>query len=212
MGKKTLIVFTRYPEVGKTKTRLIPAIGAEKATILQKELTEKTLQTVLQVKEDLDLKIYFSGGNLKLFEDWLGKDLAYFPQEGKDLGEKMFSAIETNYFMSPQGAIIIGIDCPFITPDILLQGLRALDNHDMVIGEAEDGGYYLIGLRKPKKELFTNINWGTDEVFQRTMQKAKNIGLKVYNNLPVLRDIDRPEDLDYFLSQGEGRPSHYHKV
>lgn len=197
MGKKTLIIFTRYPEVGKTKTRLIPAIGAERATLLQKELTEKTLQTVLQVKEDFELKVYFSGGNLKLLQDWLGQDLAYFPQQGKDLGEKMFFAMESSYSLCSQSTIIIGIDCPFITADILGQGLRALDDHDMVIGKAEDGGYYLIGLKKPEKELFTKINWGTDQVYQRTMHKAKNLGLKVYHHLPVLRDIDRPEDLAY---------------
>ncbi len=93
----------------------------------------------------------------------------------------------------------MGSDCPDITADIIISGLKKLNSHDLVLGPAIDGGYYLIGLRAPGKKntiLFNSINWGTDQVLEQTLTQARKGGLS-YTLLPQLRDIDRPEDLDY---------------
>lgn len=201
--KKSLIIFTRYPEIGKTKTRLIPAIGAEKACNLQRLMTENTLKKAKKLKEEFntEISIYFHGGSLDLMKEWLGNDYNYYSQKGEDLGLKMYNAFENiigkiidkNYIK----AVLIGTDCPDLDENILNNAFNQLNNHDLVIGKAEDGGYYLIGLNKLNKQLFTNINWGTDSVFATTVAIASKLNYSIYQ-LPVLRDLDRPEDLEYY--------------
>jgi uncharacterized protein len=200
--KKSLIIFTRYPEIGKTKTRLIPAIGAEKAANLQRIMTEETLLKVEKLKEFLEVKIniYFTGGNSDLMTAWLGKKYNYHQQIDGDLGLKMYSAFQDIFTEDNQQVIIIGIDCPKLDYEILKEAFMALNNHDLVIGKAQDGGYYLLGLNQLKKCLFTNINWGTSQVFSQTMAIANNLGCSIYK-LPILRDIDRPEDLKFWHNE-----------
>lgn len=194
MSQKTLVIFTRYPEKGKTKTRLIPAIGAEKAAQIQKLMTENILKIARGLKDKIQVKIYYVGGNQTLMESWLGNQCQLITQTGKDLGEKMFSAIESNFKSTEKPVIVIGIDCQSLTLDILEKAFFAMDSHDLVIGKAEDGGYYLIGLKNPIKELFKNIKWGTNTVYQDTIAIAEQHNLSIFK-LPILADIDRPEDL-----------------
>lgn len=200
--KKSLIIFTRYPEQGKTKTRLIPAIGAEKAADLQRQMTEHTLKTVAGLSEQLNLKIsiYFNGGNLNLMQQWLGDQYHYQLQSDGDLGDKMYFALKDSFSKDSQRVVIIGIDCPSLSVDILNQAFTSLSNHDMVIGGADDGGYYLLGLRKLEKTLLENINWGTNTVFSQTMTIAQQLNYKIYQ-LPILKDIDRPEDLKFWHNE-----------
>lgn len=198
MSKKSIIIFTRYPEIGKTKTRLIPAIGAEKATQLHQLMTEKTLNTVdkLRAKLEINIDIYFNGGNYNLMKNWLGNNYNYYPQQEGNLGEKMFSAFADNFQRGAKQVVIIGVDCPHLNSDILENAFLGLNNHDLVIGQALDGGYYLLGLNHIEKALFININWGTNKVFNQTMNMVKRLNLSNYK-LPELRDIDRPEDLKF---------------
>ena len=198
----SLIIFTRYPEKGKTKTRLIPALGAEKAADVQRQMTELTLQKVAQLAQHLSLKIniYFSGGNLELMQAWLGNQYHYQPQADGDLGKRMYSAFQDSFLAGYNRVVIIGIDCPSLSSEILQQAFTSLETHNMVIGEAEDGGYYLLGLRELEQSLFTNIDWGTQMVFQQTMTIAKKLNYKI-KELPVLKDIDRPEDLKFWHNE-----------
>lgn len=200
--KKSLIIFTRYPEIGKTKTRLIPAIGAEKAANLQRIMTEKTLLKVEKLKEFLavEINVYFTGGNLNLMIEWLGENYHYYQQIEGDLGLKMYSAFQDIFTEDNQQVIIIGIDCPKLNSEILKEAFIALNNHDLVIGKAIDGGYYLLGLNQLKKSLFTNINWSTSQVFSQTMAIANNLNYNIHE-LPILRDIDRPEDLKFWHNE-----------
>ena len=205
-AKKSLIVFTRYPEKGKTKTRLIPAIGAQKAADFQRQMTEYTMKTVAQTQAEVNLSIniFFNGGNLDLMQDWLGSQYHYQPQADGDLGQKMYSAFENSFKQGSQQVVIIGIDCPSLSTDILHQAFTALDDNQMVIGGADDGGYYLLGLTQLEKSLFENINWGTGEVFNQTMTIAQELNYTIYQ-LPVLKDIDRPEDLKFWHNKTKFR-------
>lgn len=194
MAQKTLVIFTRYPVEGKTKTRLIPAIGAKKASKIQQLMTENIVTKADQLNSNIKVKIYYAGGNQTLMEQWLGCDRDFTPQSEGDLGQKMYSAIETNVSLTNMPVVIIGIDCQCLTIDILETAFSVLDHHDLVLGPAEDGGYYLIGLNKPIKSLFTNIEWGKNTVYQNTLNIAKKNKLSIFS-LPMLNDIDRAEDL-----------------
>ena len=193
---ETLIIFSRYPEAGKTKTRMIPALGAIGAAKLQREMTEHTLKTAkqLQLSRNISVEVHFSGGDVLLMSEWLGKDISFLPQIAGDLGQKMRSAFDLAFNLGNHRVVTIGIDCPDLNPKILNEAFETLHEQDLVLGAAEDGGYYLIALNHSIPELFKNINWGTDKVLNQTQNIAGKLGLNI-SYLPVLRDVDCPDDL-----------------
>lgn len=193
---ETLIIFTRYPEPGKTKTRMIPALGAEGAAKLQRKLTEHTLQQakVLRSSRSVFLEVHYAGGNQQLMEQWLGDNFTYYPQQQGDLGERMCSAFTQAFAAGNERVVIIGIDCPDLNELLLNRAFELLKHKDLVLGVAEDGGYYLIGLSRLICELFVGISWGSDRVLAQTKNIADRLGLNT-DYLPTLNDIDRPEDL-----------------
>ncbi len=204
MSRKRLIVFTRYPEPGKAKTRLIPVLGAEGAADLHRQMTEYTISQVRQLQPGsfVSIEVYFTGsdtpdGKLRdriSFQNWLGADLIYHPQGEGDLGSRMAQAFSNAFSSGINSAIIIGTDCPSLNAELIAEALQKLEQNDLILGPATDGGYYLIGLRRLIPELFVGINWGTSEVLQKTVEIANNLKLAVAY-LSLLSDIDRPEDL-----------------
>ncbi|AKG23655.1 TIGR04282 family arsenosugar biosynthesis glycosyltransferase [Calothrix sp. 336/3] len=200
---KHLVIFTRYPEPGKTKTRMISALGAEGAAALQREMTEYTLSQGRELRKsgDVSLEIRFVGGNQELMQTWLGDDLLYSPQGEGDLGEKMWRSLWQSFHHGATQVIIIGTDCPELDSSLLHTAFSQQNPEwDLLLGAALDGGYYLIGLHKPIPELFINIDWGTSQVLAQTVAIAKQQNLQIHY-LPTLRDIDRPEDLAIWRKQ-----------
>jgi uncharacterized protein len=193
---ETLIIFSRYPEAGKTKTRMIPVLGAENAAKLQQYMTEHTLNTAKKLKSchDIAIEVHFAGGDQQLMTKWLGKEIKYIPQVAGDLGYKMHSAFERAFSLNNQRVVIIGTDCPDLNQAILKEAFDSLYKQDLVLGPAQDGGYYLIGLNNAFRQLFENINWGTEQVLTQTQAIAQQLNLKV-DYLPCLSDVDYPEDL-----------------
>ena len=191
-----LIIFSRYPEAGKTKTRLIPALGPEGAANLQREMTEYILLKAknLQKQIPLSLEVRFAGGDAQLMTDWLGSDIVYHPQGEGDLGMRMARSLSEAFQNGAEKSIIIGTDCPSIDLEILTLAFEYLANKDLALGPAIDGGYYLIGLRRSIPELFVDVDWGTEKVLRKTVNIAEKLNLAV-GYLPILADIDRPEDL-----------------
>ena len=187
----TLIIFTRYPRVGRVKTRLIPHLGPEGAYDLHTELTEHTLK---QLGTFPKLQIWFTGEAEAAMQDWLGRGYCYRRQAAGTLGEKMDQALQQVLAEGNDKAVLIGTDCPGITLSHIEMAFQKLESHDVVLGPAADGGYYLIGLRSAHPELFRNIPWGTDRVCALTAQQAAVAGLSV-SYLETLADIDRPGDL-----------------
>lgn len=208
--KEHLIVFTRYPEPGKTKTRLIPALGAEGAAKLQCQMTEHTLSQVrkLQDLRSMTVEVCFAGGDSSLMAQWLGSNFVYKPQSEGDLGKRMARSLSLAFQAGTDCAVIIGTDCPGLSAPLLAKAFDLLHlSYELVLGPAVDGGYYLLGLRYFIPELFVGINWGTAEVLQQTMTIAKQLNLSVIC-LPELADVDRLEDLliwEQTLEGGEGR-------
>ena len=198
-----VILFTRYPQPGKCKTRLIPALGEDDAAEIHRALTGHTLAAIdaQALAERGALQIYYDGGRPQEMDDWLGKDFYYIKQQGSTLGERMEHAFTDNA-AGGQPVILIGSDCPDLNASLLSDALIALNDHDMVIGPAHDGGYYLIGMTPQTNKtvcsrIFNNIPWSTNKVFNTTIERADEQQLSVHI-LPTLHDIDTPEDLRYF--------------
>jgi uncharacterized protein len=192
-----LIVFARYPEPGKVKTRLISAVGAVGAANLQRQMTEHTLLQARQLREiePVTIDIHVAGGERQSQSiEWLGTDLTYHQQPDGDLGTRMAHAFARAFAAGSERVVLIGTDCPGLTPPLLQMAFDRLHTHDLTIGPALDGGYYLIGLRRAIPGLFVGIEWGSDRVFSQTMAIAEHHNLTVAQLVP-LADIDRPEDL-----------------
>jgi rSAM/selenodomain-associated transferase 1 len=181
-----VVLFTRYPEPGQAKTRLIPALGAEGAADLHRRLTERTLQQVRAA--GLPYEIRSTGRDPAAFTTWLGTT-AVVDQGDGDLGARLQRA------GAPYPTIFIGADAPDLSPGHLRDAAAALENHNAVLGPAEDGGYWLLGLSRPFDQLFERMPWGTDEVLHQTFTRLRqaHANLKV---LALLADLDRPVDLE----------------
>jgi uncharacterized protein len=192
----TLIIFTRYPTPGSVKTRLIPAIGSTEAAKLHRQMTEATVQKARELSEQISvlIAVHFDGSNYSQMSDWLGADLIYQDQGEGDLGMRMDRSISSACQSGAERVVLIGTDCPDLTVEILAQAFEQLENSDLVLGAAVDGGYYLIGMCYPQPKLFVDIDWGTDRVLQQTIAVAQQLNLAI-SYLPTLADIDRPEDL-----------------
>jgi len=196
-----LLIFVKYPEPGKVKTRLAATVGAELAAQLYQEFVQQTFKLAQQCRlaarfvtftpaeKERDLKILFPG-------PW-----QWFPQENSpDLGIRIQRAIQ---YVQQQGysqVITIGTDSPSLSAEYLEQATTALLHHDLVLGPATDGGYYLIGLKNAPPELFTGIDWSTEQVLRQTLQRAEQLRLSVYQ-LPVWYDVDDLATLQQFCDE-----------
>ena len=200
--QEIVLLFTRYPEPGLCKTRLIPILGNIGAADLQRRMTERVVgqAALLAVSHPHCFEIHYDGGSLSLMRAWLGNSHTYRQQTDSGLGIRMSEAISAH--LGKKTAILLtGSDCPEIRAPLLSDALKALRKNDMVVGPACDGGYYLIGVNGALgagvvSSLFTGIPWGSTSVFAGTMAKAGRHQLTCHI-LPELHDIDRPEDLEY---------------
>ena len=184
MPKPRLAIFLRYPTPGETKTRLIPALGPEGAARLSRKLAEPTLAAARASGLDFELRV--TGADPARFREWLGNDLAIMEQGGGDLGARLARV--------PAPAILIGSDAPGVTGPLLARAAECLGKSSIVIGPANDGGYYLIGFTRPAEFLFTRIEWSTPRVLPETLRRLDERGITPAL-LPELTDIDLPEDL-----------------
>lgn len=197
-----IILFTRYPEPGRCKTRLIPALGAEGAASLHERMTRHTLSELnrLAATRPHRLEIHHDGGSLALMQSWLGSEQHYIEQTPGTIGDRMKAAIRRGA-KNTQQLLLVGSDCPGISAEILATGLTALTSCDLVLGPAVDGGYYLIGCQSRAtatlcSTLFDDIPWGTNTVLSQTLALAEQHGLRC-RTLTQLHDIDTPADLHY---------------
>lgn len=192
-----VMVMTRYPQKGRVKTRLIEALGTEGATRLHQRMAEHTLATLKPLADInlADLFVFFQGGDAARMQAWLGQRAIYKPQPEGDLGAKMAHAFNETFYAGYSSAIILGTDCPHLDGDTIAQAFNMLNYADTVLGPAEDGGYYLLGLSRPCPQLFQGIHWSSSQVLAQTVAQAKQQHMAI-QYLPTLTDIDSPEDLD----------------
>lgn len=196
----SLIVFCKYPRLGKVKTRISIDSGEVKALEIHQELMLGTLKLIQ------NLQPYF---NLFWFWD-LGKDdiskekikinipdsIQVKKQTSGDLGWKMFKAFEEVYNLYDNKffpVLIIGSDAPTLDVSILELARKLLQDNDFVLGPSADGGYYLLGMNQLFPSLFQNIEWSTERVLDQTLEKIESLK-KSYKLLPTLSDIDTFHD------------------
>lgn len=191
--KPAHILFLKYPEAGKVKTRLAKDIGDEKATELYKQLSENIIMSC--AVPDVDMLIFISPyDRLADFKNWLGDELKYYPQADTDLGTRMFEAFQTAFTEGYNKCVLTGSDIPALNADVIYDALEKMD--DAVIGKAKDGGYHLIGFKKDTltDEVFKDMEWSTERVFSETVLRFQKAGLS-YANTYELGDIDDIKDL-----------------
>ncbi len=202
-----LLIFTRYPEAGKTKTRLIPALGAEGAARLHRRLTEKMIGEagLLEEKMGNSTVIHYSGGSMEQVTAWLGP-VACVEQAAGDLGQKMQTAFHRAFSGGADRAVLVGTDIPDLDTELLGRAFTSLRTGDVVLGPSRDGGYYLIGLTArvaPQlyRLLFQQMAWSTGDVYAATILRLGNSGHPAII-LPTLTDIDLPENLPLAGARG----------
>jgi rSAM/selenodomain-associated transferase 1 len=190
-----VLVFTRTPVPGRVKTRLIPAIGVERAANLHRAMLWRAVETAAAARIGaVGLWCWPSSEHPYLGEIRRVFDVNLHVQSGADLGERMHRALARACADAP-GALLIGTDCPFLEAGDLQEAADALrDGADAVIGPAEDGGYYLIGVRRSDPQVFSGIEWGSRQVLATTRDRFRDLGWR-WRELAMRRDVDRAEDL-----------------
>lgn len=190
MNKNALLIFIKNPILGKPKTRLAADIGPQKAL----EIYNKLLTHTRDITQNLNCNKYLFYSDFIDNEDsWNNDAFIKKIQSKDDLGAKMFDAFQ-KVFQENERVIIIGSDCYHLSSKIIQEAFDQLQKTDTVIGPANDGGYYLLGMNQLIKDLFFGIEWSTDQVLKTTMKKIKQQNLS-YHILPELIDIDTLEDL-----------------
>jgi len=184
---RTLAIFARAPVEGRTKTRLAAGLGDAQALAVYLELVAATCEAAAASATER-VEVHFTPTeSAASVREMIGRpNWHYIPQIEGDLGARMLAAFES-------ATVIIGTDCPQLCGSLIDNAFRELDDHPLVLGPAEDGGYYLIGARRPDPALFAGVRWSTDQVRARTISNAATLG---WSNaqLPMLRDIDTQED------------------
>ena len=190
-----LIIFVKYPDPGKVKTRIARELGAEKAADIYSLIAGSVIENV-SGSDKYRTVFFFDPPEMENgIRQWLGRDdVTYEPQSGNTIGERMSDAFERVFSGGAEKAVLIGTDVPEITGETVNRAFRLLEFEDAVIGPAEDGGYYLLGLKKPEPLLFDDIEWGSDSVYKRTVERIEKLDLS-YKPLDTLRDVDTAEDV-----------------
>src|SRR5690606_28561 len=188
-SKKALIIFVRNPELGKVKTRLAKSVGDESALKIYKFL----LQHTVKITENLNVDKYIYYSETIVQNDIWNPDIFRKKmQNGNDLGERMQNAFEEILGMGYEKVLIIGSDIYELQQKDIDNAFDALEKNQFVIGPAKDGGYYLLGMKNLKTEVFENKNWGTSTVLEETLNDLKE---EKYLLLPEMSDVDYYEDV-----------------
>jgi hypothetical protein len=193
-----VLVFTKAPAPGAVKTRLMPALSAVETAELYRELLERTLNTITEPGEWVTQLWCAPGVDHPYFQACRSRfHVALHAQRGRDLGERMHRAI-TATLRDYRTVLVIGCDCPDLRrSDLATARAKLADGYDVVLGPAEDGGYYLIGMRAAHRELFAGIHWGEATVLGATRDRLQTLRLRHYE-LPVRWDLDDVEDFERY--------------
>lgn len=188
-----IIIMCKTPIAGAVKTRLTPFLSAEQAAELAVCFAQDTVAKAQVVCPNV-IVAYTPDNGKYLLERILSENLLWSAQKGNDLGERMHNAFVFNKNYTP--LVMIGTDSPNLPPRYIEQAFAALSENraDVVLGETEDGGYYLVGVNKPDARIFADVEWSSPRTFEKTAKNIENLDLKL-EILPVWYDVDLPEDL-----------------
>lgn len=189
-----IAILAKAPVAGQAKTRLIPRLGADGAARLQGWLLARTVETAAAAGLGPIVLWCADQPDHPDFRRCVGSGkVSLQAQPEGDIGVRMLAAAAAAE--TPAGALIIGTDCPVLTPALLREAAAALNGNDAVVFPAEDGGYVLIGMRRPAPEVFAGIEWGTGSVMARTRERLAGIGWS-WAEPATMWDVDRPADYE----------------
>jgi rSAM/selenodomain-associated transferase 1 len=184
--RMTICLMLKVPRSGEVKTRLGKEIGFEQAEWIYRKLVENQVAELSGQEIEIHYTPGDEGGRM---QEWLGPDRQYLPQPDGDLGERLKHAMRGAFSRGADAVLFLGGDCPDVTQDIIIEAQSQLTNRDVVIGPAEDGGYYLLGLKTDQPRLFEGIDWSTDRVFAQTTSRLEELHL-TWGTLPRCDDVD----------------------
>ena len=197
MSEEKLIVFVKAPRPGAVKTRLAKAIGAPAARSAYRQLVEMLLNHLQGLG---GVEVCFSPDDAgSEIQHWLKERWISSPQGGGDLGPRLHSAFQRAFHAGAKRVAIIGSDCPAVKVEDIREAWGGLQTHDVVLGPATDGGYWLIGLRQLQPNLFRGVQWSTENVFAETIQRVQHASLSVHL-LRELADVDTDREWRAFLA------------
>lgn len=199
--KRRLMVMTKLPWPGHSKTRLIPALGAKGAAELAHRFLKHTLGVVFELKiESWEIWTSPSPQDPRwqpLWENWRGITGQYpvnFLDQGEgDLGARLIRGVQKG-IREGYHVVVIGTDCPHLDEGVIVQAFEGLLSHDLVINPSLDGGYVLIGLKRYSPQIFTDIPWSTSAVTQKTLERVHELGWSVRIG-KAFQDVDEKQDL-----------------
>ncbi len=206
--KNALIILTRAPIPGKTKTRLMTHLTGDECAAIHECFLKDIYENVLKI--DVDSFVYYTPERYKnLMCNILGGCQELHPQRGKDLGERMHLAIQDCIEKGYEKCVLIGTDIPTLPAYIIMKAFEKLDNNDIVIGPTLDGGYYLIGMKQPYPQIFMDTFYGVETVFERTLKTLTHLSLGV-EILEHWYDVDTFDDLKYLANEIQTKNIHSH--
>ena len=196
----TLLVFLKYPEPGKVKTRLAAEVGRDRAALLYREWVGMVLRNVLPVREMVRVVGYFDGAAAAQFSEWDGYVDQWLEQPDGDLGVRLAVGFEWGH-RHGRPVLAIGTDCLDVTAGHIATALELLADHDAVFGPTTDGGYYLVGTSRPVTGFFEQVRWSSSHTLADHLEHARRLGARTAL-LPQLSDIDTAADWRAYEARG----------
>jgi uncharacterized protein len=188
-SSRSLVIFANAPEKGRVKSRIAADLGPDVALTAYRTLAEHAVAAASHVEWCRKTIAYTPHGKGDAMREWFGDLFDYRAQADGDLGRRMLDAFERALADGADRVILIGVDCPGVTEAVIGEAFNRLDQADVVLGPSFDGGYYLIGMKKPQKALFTDIPFGTGDTLQKTLAAARRAGIRV-SLLEWKRDVN----------------------
>ena len=191
--KPTILIFLKAPVAGQAKTRLAAGMGDMAALEIYQQLVHRQMAVL---PDDWSVEIHFSPPREeRMMRAWLGEqdNWSFHPQIDEELGDRLAHAVTEAFKRGARATLLLGGDCPELDEEALRQAAQAMDSHDVVMGPTFDGGYYLLGIKRPLLGLFGHSEWGTDRVADRTRAILRENRWSC-TELPRLRDVDTVED------------------
>ena len=212
MHNTSVLIFAKFPEPGAVNTRMVPPLSLEEAAAVHQASLLATCENVVGIA-GLDLTLVVTPDErLDDLQGLIADRLPdSWPQGGGDLGARLSRATDRAFAAGADGVLLLGADSPTLPVDYLLGAVKGLSEHDAVLGPCEDGGYYLLGLRRSEPGLFERIDWGSPNVARQTGDRAAALGVDLIE-LPLWYDLDRFDDLlraarDLDLVTGKQQPA-----
>lgn len=210
-NKQAIIIFSRLPIGQETKTRLANILDEKQREILHVAMWADIFSEVMNLSDKINIFLYWTGsGDINNYKKFIPENFILRQQNGLNLGEKMNNAMQEIFNSGYNRVVLIGSDIPSVRAINIKRAFYLLNHSDVVIGPSEDGGYWLIGMRKFIPDAFNISRYGDSSVLDSTIMKLNDSGI-IYNLADTLQDLDTPDDIKIFMSQANNQDRRTYK-